>query len=316
MECVLLGTGGMMPMPGRPLTAVAVRTGGAVYLFDCGEGTQVPYKALHVGMRALRLVAVTHLHADHCLGLPGLLMLRSQMEDPAPLTLVGPRGLERFTRNVVRDLACRITFPLRFEEIDPRQRVGKGEALPRIYEDELVRLCWLPLRHSVFCVGYRLEERQRPGRFSPEAALARGLPPGPAYGRLQAGEPAETPAGEIVRPEEVMGPPRRGRHVAFCTDTAPCQSLYRLLGGVDLAFLEGMFLPAHAEEARLKKHLPVTEAARISLRAEAQQTVLVHLSPRYDNAQGARVDEVARGINPHCRRGRDGERIEVKLPEQ
>jgi len=305
----------MMPMPGRPLTAVAVRTGGSVYLFDCGEGTQVPYKALHVGMRALRMVAVSHLHADHCLGLPGLLMMRSQMEDPAPLTLVGPRGLERFTRHVVRDLACRITFPLEFQEIDGRQRVDQGEALPVIFEDELVRLRWAPLRHSVFCVGYRLEERARPGRFSLQAAQARGLPPGPAYGRLQAGEAVETPAGELVRPEEVLGPARRGRHVAFCTDTAPCPSLYRLLGGVDVAFLEGMFLPEHAEEARQKKHLPVTEAARISHRADAKQTLLVHLSPRYDNGQAGRVDEVAKGINPRARRGREGERLEIKLPD-
>ncbi len=315
MECVLLGSGGMMPMPGRPLTALAVRTGGAVYLFDCGEGTQVPYKSLHVGMRALRMVAVTHLHADHCLGLPGLLMLRSQMDEPEPLTLVGPRGLERFVRHVVRDLACRITFPIKYLEIDPREKVDPKGPLPVVYEDEHVRLQWLPLRHSVFCVGYRLEERERPGKFSPAAAKAAGLPPGPAYGRLQAGQAVETPEGRVVTPEEVLGPPRRGRHVAFCTDTAPCKNLYRVLDRVDIAFLEGMFLPEHEEEARQKRHLPVTEAARISHRAHATRTVLVHLSPRYDNSQAARVDQEARPINPQASRGRDGDRFEIPLPD-
>lgn len=315
MECVLLGTGGMMPMPGRPLTAVAVRDGGAVYLLDCGEGTQVPYKALHVGMRALRLVAITHLHADHCLGLPGMLMLRSQMEEPAALTLVGPQGLERFIRNVIRDLACHITFPLSVLEIDPKARLDAKGELPVIYSDDLVTLSYLPLQHSVFCVGYRLEEHLRPGRFSPEAARRIGLPPGPLYGRLQAGEAVQTPEGRTVTPEEVVGPPRRGRHLSFCTDTAPCRSLYRLMDEVDLAFLEGMFLPEHEEEAKQKRHLTVSEAARISGRANAARTVLVHLSPRYDQSQVGRVDEVARAVNPAARRGRDGERIEIPLPD-
>lgn len=315
MECVLLGTGGVMPMPGRPLTSVAVRTGGAVYLMDCGEGTQVPYKGYHVGMRSLRMVALTHLHADHTLGLPGLLMMRSQMDDPEPITLVGPRGLERFTRHVIRDLACRITFPIHYREIDHRHRPDPKDPPPVIFEDDHIRLRWLPLRHSVFCVGYRLEERDRPGRFSLERAQALGVPRGPLYGRLQAGESVETPDGRVVAPEEVLGPARRGRHVAFCTDTAPCRGLYRLLDQADIAFLEGMFLPEHEEEARQKKHLLVSEAARISLRAGAAKTVLVHLSPRYDNSQAAAVDRLAASINPTARRGREGDRFEIKLPE-
>jgi ribonuclease Z len=313
MECVLLGTGGMMPMPGRPLTAVAVRTGGAVYLLDCGEGTQVPYKAQHVGMRALRLVALTHLHADHCLGLPGVLMLRSQMEEASPLTIVGPQGIERFTRNVIRDLACRITFRLDFVELDPRESPDKKDPLPVAHADDLVTLRWLPLRHSVFCVGYRLEEHLRPGKFSVEAAQRLDIPPGPLFGRLQSGEAVTLPDGRTIAPDEVLGPPRSGRHMAFCTDTSPCKNLYRVLQDVDLAFLEGMFLPEHAEEAALKRHLAVADAARIAGRAGARQTVLVHLSPRYDNRQARQVDEVAKAAAPGVRRGRDGERFAIKL---
>lgn len=125
----------------------------------------------------------------------------------------------------------------------------------------------------------------------------------------------QAPDGRTVQPGDVLGPPRRGRHVAFCTDTSPCRNLYRVLDQVDIAFLEGMFLPEHEAEAKQKRHLLVSEAARISGRAGAQRTVLVHLSPRYDNSQGSRVDETARAVNPDCRRGRDGERFEVKLPE-
>jgi len=313
MECVLLGTGGMMPMPGRPLTAVAVRTGGAVYLLDCGEGTQVPYKAQHVGMRALRLVALTHLHADHCLGLPGVLMLRSQMEEASPLTIVGPVGIERFTRDVIRDLACRITFRLDFVELDPLAAPGKKDPLPVAYGDDLVTLRWLPLRHSVFCVGYRLEEHQRPGRFSVEAAQRLEIPSGPLYGQLQTGEAVTLPDGRTIEPTQVLGPHRTGRHVAFCTDTSPCPGLYRLMANVDLAFLEGMFLPEHAKEAAQKRHLAVTDSARIAHRSGARETILVHLSPRYDNRQARRVDEVASEVAPNVRRGRDGERFEIKL---
>lgn len=313
MECVLLGTGGMMPMPGRPLTAVAVRTGGAVYLLDCGEGTQVPYKSQHVGMRALRMVALTHLHADHCLGLPGVLMLRSQMEEASPLTIVGPPGIERFTRDVIRDLACRITFRLDFVELDPRVSPDKNEPLPVAYEDDLVTLRWLPLRHSVFCVGYRVEEHRRPGKFSVEKAQELEIPPGPLFGRLQSGETVTLPDGRTILPARVIGPSRAGRHMAFCTDTAPCKNLYRVLSDVDLAFLEGMFLPEHADEAAAKKHLAVADSARIADRSGARETILVHLSPRYDNRLARQVDEVARKIAPNVRRGRDGERFEVKL---
>jgi ribonuclease Z len=304
----------MMPMPDRPLTSLAVRTGGAVYLLDCGEGVQVAYKALHVGLRALRLVALTHLHADHCLGVPGLLMLRSQMEDPAPLTVVGPAGIERFIRNVIRDLSCRITFDIRFVEIGPTEGLEGGDSMPAAYEDDLVSLRWLPLRHSVFCVGYRLEEHTRPGEFRPEVARQLGLEPGPDYARLQRGECVTAPGGVLVRPEQVLGEARRGRHVAFCTDTSPCENLVHLLRDVDVAFLEGMFLPEHAEEARQKQHLCVSDAARIAHQAGAQQTILTHLSPRYEAGQIDTFTSLAREVAPNIRAGRDGERIEVELP--
>jgi ribonuclease Z len=300
----------MMPMPRRRLTSAAVRLGGWVYLFDCGEGTQVPYKELHLGLRPLRVVAVSHLHADHCLGLPGLLMLRAQMPDPEPLLILGPPGLRRFLRHVREDLAIFINFEIEVREWSPPARPEDDLA----YEDELLRLRWRPLLHSTLCLGYRLEEQARPGRFDPAAAAALGVPFGPLRGRLQAGEAVTLPDGRVIEPGEVLGPARRGRRVAFVTDTAPCPSLAPLLAETDVAFLEGMFLPEHREEAASKKHMSVDQAAQAARAAGVDRLVLVHISPRYE---GAQVKELAAEAAQHHGRSevaRDGQSFEVPLP--
>jgi ribonuclease Z len=308
MECFVLGTGGMMPMPRRHLTSVAVRTGGVVYLFDCGEGTQVPYKAKHVGQRALRVVAITHLHADHCLGLPGMMMLRAQMDDPAPLVLVGPPGLGRFVGHVRGDLAIYINYPIEIHEWSP----SAGE---RAYEDDLVRLSWRPVEHSVLCLGYRLEERERPGKFDADAADRLGVPWGPLRGELQGGRDVTLPGGRVVRAEEVVGRPRRGRRIAFVTDTAVTPAIEQLARDVDLAFIEGMFLPEHADEARDKKHLTAQQAAAAAQRAGAARLVLVHVSPRYERGDLEQMAEVAAAVHPAAEVGREGQVITLALPD-
>ena len=305
MDCFVLGSGGMMPMPGRRLASVALRAGGQVYLFDCGEGTQVPYKELHVGLRALRVVAVTHLHADHCLGLPGMLMLRAQMPAPELLTLVGPPGLRRFVDHVRADLAMYINYEVLIKEWD-----GGPEA----YRDELVRLLWQPVDHTTFCLGYRLEEHPRPGRFDPEQAIRLGVPRGPLWGQLQRGDAVEV-AGVSVSPDQVVGPPRRGRHVAFVTDTTECPALPSLLREVDIAFVESMFLEEHAQEAREKKHMTAAQAARIARDAGAARLVLVHVSPRYEESELRRFTNEASEVHRAARVARDGERITVPLPD-
>jgi len=309
MDCFVLGSGGMMPMPRRRLTSVALRHEGEVYLFDCGEGTQVPYKELHLGQRALRLMAITHLHADHVLGLPGMLMLRAQMPEPAPLTILGPPGLETFISNVRRDLAMYINYPIQVKAWE----AGGDEVA---YEDEHVRVLWRKLNHSVLCLGYRVEQHQRPGRFDPQKALDLEVPKGPLWGNLQRGEEVETPGGEVVRPDQVLGPARRGLHVAFVTDTAPCPGLDSQLQGVDLAFVEGMFLSEHAEEGAQKKHLTVEQAAQAASRAGAREMVLVHLSPRYVESDLERVAEEAGRHHGNVVVGRDGMAFTRLAPDE
>ena len=308
MDCFVLGSGGMMPMPGRRLASVALRTGGRVYLFDCGEGTQVPYKELHIGLRPLQVVAISHLHADHCLGLPGLLMLRAQMPDPEPLTLVGPPGLGRFVEHVREDLSMYINYDVVVSE-------WNRDASEEAYRDELVRILWRPVRHTTFCLGYRLEEHDRPGRFDPEMADRLGVPRGPLWGRLQQGESVDAADGSTIHPRQVVGAARRGRHVAFVTDTAECPALAPLLADVDLAFLESMFLEEHADEARDKRHMTATQAARQARDAAARRLVLIHISPRYEEKDLPTFVQQAIQHHPETRVARDGERIPLPLPD-
>ncbi len=274
MDCVLLGSGGMMPMPDRFLTSLAVRLQGQLYLFDAGEGCQINLRKLKLGIKPLRVIAVSHLHADHCLGVPGLLMMRAQVPEPGPLTVLGPQGIERFVVQLQDALSFFINYPILFRE-------WKGDGSDAAYEDEHVRILWEPVKHSSFCLGYRLEEHPRPGKFNPSAARTLGISEGPLWGRLQRGETVSLENGTVIDPNRVLGPSRPGRRICYAVDTRPCKGLYRLCEDADVAFLDGMFSPEERDEAEKKQHMTVDEAARVAGRAGVRRAVLVHLSPRY-----------------------------------
>jgi ribonuclease Z len=309
LECVLIGTGGMMPMPHRMLTSLAVRLNGQIYLFDAGEGTQINWKKGRLGVRGLKLIAITHLHADHCLGIPGMIMLRAQMEDPAPLTILGPPGTREFIAQSQRTLEYQVNFPIHIIEWSSD---NSGPA----YSDGQATILWQPVKHTRFCLGYRFEELDRPGKFDPARALALGVPMGPLWGKLQKGESVKTPSEKIVQPSEVLGAARRGRHIAFVVDTRPAPGVYSLSKKADVAFLEGMFLGEHSEHANLKGHMTVGEAARIARKSGAARAVLVHISPRYENSELGKLEEEARK-EFHCVKiGRDLDVFEVNFPEK
>jgi ribonuclease Z len=314
MECLLVGTGGMMPLPERHLNALWVRVGGAGYLVDCGEGTQVAMKQWRTGFRALTALAITHLHGDHVLGIPGVLMCRTHAEATEPLVVLGPVGVRRFIENTIADLRYRVGFPLRFVEIDV-DALSRAKEPALVHEDEHVRIFALPLAHGTPCLGYRLEEPPRPGKFNPAAARSAGVPEGPLWGRLQQGETVTTPDGREVRPAEVLGPARRGRSCALVTDTVPTKNVYRLAGDVDVAFLEGMFLERDFDQTDDKAHMTAAKAARIGRDAGARRTVLVHLSPRYTRDDLAALGAEARAENDTAEVGRDGARYEIPLPD-
>ena len=279
------------------------------YLFDAGEGTQINWKKARVGLRGLKLVALTHLHADHCLGLPGMMMLRAQMDDPEPLVIAGPPGTAEFVSQCRRTLEFQINYPIHFIEWQADQ---SGIA----YSDDQAQILWKPLKHTRFCLGYRFEERDRPGRFNLEKAEALGVPKGPMWGRLQRGETITGPSGKPVQPADVLGPTRKGRHVAYVVDTRPAPGAYALCRDADLAFLEGMFLTVHSEHAEVKGHLTVAEAAQIAGKSRVEHAVLVHISPRYENSELGRLEEEAKAIFPSITAARDLDMFEVKFPEE
>jgi ribonuclease Z len=308
MECILLGSGGMMPMPHRLLTSLAVRFDGKIYLFDAGEGTQLGLKKTKIGIRGLDVMAVSHLHADHCLGIPGLMMLRSQIQDPAPLTILGPPGIKKFVQQARENLGFFINFPIEF--IEWSEEIGE-----MAYHDDQVRILWHPLEHSRFCLGYRLEEHDRPGKFKPHLAASLGIPQGSLWGKLQQGQDITLEDGREITPEQVLGEPRKGRHVAYVVDTRPSKGVYRLCVDADISFIEGMFLPEDAEHADTKAHLTVDDAARIANRAGVRRAVLIHISPRYDSEELHLLAAAAQARFPGAEIGEDFKVYEVGFPE-
>ena len=309
MECILIGTGGMMPMPYRMLSSLAIRLNGQIYLFDAGEGTQINWKKVRLGVRGLRLIAVTHLHADHCLGIPGMIMLRAQMEDPAPLTVLGPPGTGELIAQFQKLLEFKVNFQINVIEWSPN---STGPA----YRDDQAEILWQPVKHTRFCLGYRFQEVDRPGKFNPAQAQALGVPMGPLWGKLQKGESVKTPSARTVLPSDVLGPARRGRHITFVVDTRPAPGVYSLCRNADLAFLEGMFLAEHSNHADQKGHMTVIEAARIARKSGAAKAILIHISPRYDNSELGKLEEEARKEFASIRIGRDLDTFEVGFPEK
>jgi ribonuclease Z len=288
---------------------MAIRLNGKIYLFDAGEGTQINWKKARVGLRGLKFVALTHLHADHCLGLPGMMMLRAQMEDPEPLVIAGPPGTREFVTQCRRTLEFQINYPVHFIEWASNE---SGIA----YSDDQARILWEPVKHTRFCLGYRFEELDRPGKFNPGKAEELGIPKGPLWGRLQKGESLATPSGKTVHPSDVLGPSRKGLHVAYVVDTRPAPGAYSLCRNVDLAFLEGMFLTEHSEHAEVKGHLTVSEAAEIAKESQALRAVLIHMSPRYENSELKKLEEEAGTIYQPVKAGRDLDIFELKYPEE
>ena len=304
----MLGYGGMMPMPLRLTTSVLVRREGRMLLFDAGEGIQLALKKGGLGIRGLDAVAITHLHADHVLGLPGILMFRAQCDEPSALTVIGPPGIERFVRHTLDDLKYYINYNLQFIEWTS----NSGRVAWSWHGSAVV---WEPLEHSAFCLGYRVEEAGRPGRFDTDRATALGVPAGPLRGRLQTGETVVTDDGREVRPEDVLGPKRRGRVVVFATDTRPCQGLARLCTGADLAFVEGMFTAELQEDAIEKRHMTAIEAAHTARDAGVDRLVLVHVSPRYTHDDEAQLGAEAGKVFPRAEVAKALETYPIPLPD-
>lgn len=308
MECVVLGNGGMMPMPARLTTSVLVRREGRMLMFDAGEGIQVAVKRGGVGILNLDAVVISHLHADHVLGLPGIMMFRAQNEAPGPLRLIGPPGLGKFIESTIGALNCYINYECEIIE-------WSEDASETAWRWGDVRVAWYPLDHSCFCLGYRLEEAARPGRFRVDVANRLGVPAGPLFKQLQDGRTVALEDGTRVTPAQVLGPPRRGRVVSYATDTRPCDGLEAVLRDADIAFVEGMFASEHQPEAAQKKHMTVEEASTAARAASVHRAILVHISPRYAIRDEDRLEAEARRGFDNVEMSKPLRAYPVPLPE-
>lgn len=306
MEAFVLGCGGMMPLPYRHLTSVLLRRKGDLFLFDCGEGTQVSLKRLNLKWKKIDAIFISHTHADHVTGLPGILMLNSQVERTEPLYIYGPPKIKEYVETSRSVLDMYINYPIIVKEITAPCVVHEGDGF-------YVRA--FPLQHTKTCVGYTLEELDRPGEFNVEKAVSLGVKPGPLFGKLQRGEEITLENGKTVKPSDVMGEKRSGRKFSFVTDTLYLPSISQEVKGSDLLICEGMFSDDCADQAKEKKHMTSRQAATIARDSNSKRMAMIHYSPRYTDKELPVLLEQAREIYPNAELTRDRMRFEIPFED-
>ncbi len=302
IDVCLLGTGGMMPLPYRYLTAMMARYNGKSILIDCGEGTQIAMKQKGWSPKPIDVICFTHFHADHISGLPGMLLTMGNAERTEPLLIIGPKGLEKVV-GALRMIAPELPFELRFHELSqPFEQIDMGD-----YRIEAFRV-----NHNVICYGYNLIV-ERAGRFQVEKAKALGLPV-QLWNPLQKGNVVEF-EGKTYTPDMVMGSPRKGIKVTYCTDTRPTRSIEENAAHADLFICEGMYgEPDKQQKAREHKHMTFYEAANLAKAAEVSQMWLTHYSPSLPWPDQY-LPQVTK-IFPKAITAKDGQTIELDFEEE
>ena len=301
LDVCLLGCGGMMPLPRRWLTALMTRYNGSSLMIDCGEGTQVAIKEKGWSFKPIDVICFTHYHGDHISGLPGLLLTMGNADRTEPLTLVGPRGLERVV-SALRVIAPELPFEIKFIEITKPEEV---------LELNGYRITAFRVNHNVTCYGYTLEIL-RQGKFSPDSAREHEIPL-KFWNPLQKGQTVED-EGRIYTPDMVLGPPRKGIKLTYTTDTRPTESILRNAKGSDLFIWEGLYGEDDKfEKAKGYKHMTFREAATLAREAEVGEMWLTHYSPSL-----VRPDDymdTVREIFPKAWPGKDGKSVELNFEE-
>jgi ribonuclease Z len=292
LDICMLGTCGMMPLPGRWLSCALLRCGSTLTLFDCGEGTQIPWKLLGWGFRQLGAICFTHMHADHVAGLPGVLFMVAHAGRTEPLDIYGPPGTAYVVEGL-RRIAAELPFPVQIHELKGGERFDLPGGL---------RGSCGAASHGIACLAYRVELERRPA-FQVEQAQALGLPV-QLWSRLQHGETLEY-NGQIITPEQVLGPARRGIALAYITDTRPTRALSDFAHDVDLLICESMYDdPADLPLAQAHAHMLAEEAAGIAQAARAHALLLTHFSPKINDTSPA--ERAARRVFANTRAARDG----------
>lgn len=295
-----LGTSASRPTTERNVAAVAVMREGESMLFDCGEGTQRQMMRYHISF-ALADVFFTHFHADHVIGIIGLMRTLALQGRLEPLRLWGPRGGARVLRRAEQFGFDRLTFPVEITELDALQPVKRNgyEIIP------------YPVSHrGSVSLGYALVEEQRKGRFNPELARELGIPEGPLWGQIHRGQAVTLPDGRIIEPSMLVGPARRGRKIVLTGDTRPCDATIEIARDADVLVHEATFGDEEAERAAETGHSTAREAAIVARRADVRRLVLTHLSARYSR-DASELEREAREEFPNTTIARDGTEVEV-----
>lgn len=303
LTITFLGTGAACPSVDRNVSSIAIAREGETLLLDCGEGTQRQMMRYGVGF-SFREIFFTHYHADHILGVTGLLRTMGLQERTAPVTLYGPRGADRILGAALALGVERNRFAVEIVEVKPGDRLRRDEYDMVAFEAD----------HRPDTIGWALVEHTRLGRFDPERARELGIPEGPLWGQIHKGQPVTAPGGRIVTPADLVGPPRSGRTVVYSGDTRPSPAVALAARGADLLIHEATFSGEELERAAETGHSTAAQAARIAAEAGVRRLVLTHISPRYTRDAPELLAE-ARAVFPEVIIARDGLSIDVPFSD-
>ncbi len=299
MEVVVLGAGGFMPDPGFPTPGFVVRRHGVNYLLDAGEGIQTRLARHQVSRVKLNSIFISHMHGDHTLGLPGVLIRRGQENGKEPLYLFGPPELEDYVNSTEKLLQYRLHYEVRFRPLGAEE----------LYTLKNVWVGTKKLKHRVETYGFVISGRNKKRKFHPEVARELNVPEGPLWGKLQDNQEVELEDGRTIKPAQVSSPPPPAPKVVYITDTRPLFDFPRAFYEPDLLIHEGMFREEERKEAETKFHSTAREAARVAEELEADKLLLTHFSRRYDDP-GVLAEEAAREF-PEVDYARPGQRIKL-----
>ena len=304
-EVIPLGVGSAIPTKTRHLSGTILRREGRMVLFDCGEGTQLQILRGDLARGKLDAICITHLHGDHVFGLPGLLTTLALLERTEPLTIIGPKGLQAMIESMPGLNRNGGPFEIRYLELaaDIEHEV--------VFEDAQVTIEARPIEHRTFCVGYRFEERTRPGSLDGDAARDAGITEGWQFEALKQRQPVTLDDGTVVQPDGLVGPPRPGGVFAYVLDTMPCDGGRQLARGADLVLHEATFTDEYADRAAKVGHSTARQAATVARDAGAKHLLLTHFSARY--AETAPLVDEARAVFPNTDAAEELRRYEVRV---
>jgi len=303
LRVVFLGTAGSFPTVDRSLPAIAIHRGKELFLFDCGEGVQRQMFIAQIGFRYKLRIFISHMHGDHVLGLPGLLQTMSLFNMKHPVEIYGPAGICNFLQAIMETLRFHLTFPIKIIEVK--------EGIVCNEREYWIRSVWTD--HRVPNLAYAILEKERPGKFYPEKARSLGVPEGPLWSRLQYGEKVTLNDERVIVPEQVLGPPRRGRKIVYSGDTKPCDDLLELARDADLLIHEATVDDELAERAGQYGHSTPRQAALLAKEANVKRLILTHIGLRYDDADVLRKQ--AAKIFPNVEVAEDFMEVTVPYPD-